>query len=234
MEKFDSGAVRSSDAADTDYWLITPIGLRRLAEVYKEYPSGLGDKATLINAFYKNINSYLSGDRSSSLLDFAAFNVSELILIEHGIKNINYQEGLGYFNIHPIIYKELAQTYNEGKIKYCSYNCELGFPIHDLLNHAERHVTEWRLGIIDDRHLPHALWNVLMAMHSEEKWPHLNSPYMREFDCELTEAVRKRIDEEMSAKKLLSKNGDVRDEEAPERGTSSRTSHARRSSKRSG
>ena len=229
MEKFDSGAARSSDAADTDYWLITPIGLSRLATYYSEIgPQTPVTKPQHINIFYNVINQYLHGYRDELQLEVAAYTICELINRDHKYTNI-IEPGLGYYNISPIVLKELAATYAEGKLKYCAYNCELGFPVHDLLNHALRHITEYRLGQIDDRHLPHALWNVLMAMHSEEKWPHLNDPYLRGENCELTEAIRKRIDEEMRAKNAA-KAGAVGDEKSPGRSTRTRAKHARRSS----
>lgn len=225
MEEFSTGAVRSSDAAGEDYWLITPIGLRRLAKMYV-LENELLTIPQYIETFYDSINSYFSGCRANPYLEQAAYSLSQIIFIES--KNIyGYVQGLGYFNIPPIVIKELAITYAEGRIKYTAYNCELGFPIHDLLNHSLRHMIEYRLGVIEDRHLPHALWNVLMAMHSEEKWPTLNEPYLREYDCELTESIRKRIDEEIKAK-LIDQTGDSGESRGSKR---RRTSHARRAAK---
>ena len=43
MTTFPSGAVRSSDADDVRFDLITPIGLRRLAEAYAEGARKYGD-----------------------------------------------------------------------------------------------------------------------------------------------------------------------------------------------
>ena len=36
-ETYSTGAIRSPDAMKTDYWLITPIGLKRLVAAYKNY-----------------------------------------------------------------------------------------------------------------------------------------------------------------------------------------------------
>lgn len=117
LTKFDSGAVRSTDANKTAYHLITPIGIRRLAE-----------------------------------------------------------------------------TYREGEVKYGAMNCEMGMPISDLLNHVLKHIYDYLGGSRAEDDLAHAAWGLMMAMHSEEKWPHLNTD-LRGPGCELTTEQRARIAE---------------------------------------
>lgn len=94
LEKFSSGAVRSSDAKNEAWELISPIGLRRLAE-----------------------------------------------------------------------------TYQEGKIKYGAYNMEKGMPVADLLRHTIRHVFFYLNGDRSEDHLAHAAWGLLTSMHMEETLP---------------------------------------------------------------
>jgi hypothetical protein len=78
-----TGAVRSSDADGTRYDLITPIGLRRLAETCKEGADRYGDFnwekgfpiADLLNHAIRHVYLYLAGDRSEDHLSHAAWNV---------------------------------------------------------------------------------------------------------------------------------------------------------------
>ncbi len=89
---FDSGAVRSADVAGTKhparYDLISPIGLRRIAETYGEGALKYGDRnwekgipqSVMANHALAHIFAYLSGDRSEDHMGHAAWN---LIAIMH-------------------------------------------------------------------------------------------------------------------------------------------------------
>lgn len=92
-------------------------------------------------------------------------------------------EGVSYHLITPIGLRAVAQAYREGEIKYSAYNCEKGFPAHDLLNHAIKHLYTFLEGDRSEPHLGHAAWNVLMAIHSLELWPHLNAGHLRGPGC---------------------------------------------------
>lgn len=80
---FDSGAVRSADCANVRYDLITPIGLRRVAEAYAEGSEKYGDYnwekgmpiAEMLNHAVAHIYNYLAGDRSEDHLGHAAWNL---------------------------------------------------------------------------------------------------------------------------------------------------------------
>jgi hypothetical protein len=77
-----TGAVRSSDADDVRYDLITPIGLRRVAEAYaegaKKYSSFNWEKgfpiSDILNHAIRHLYLYLEGDRSEDHLGHAAWN----------------------------------------------------------------------------------------------------------------------------------------------------------------
>jgi hypothetical protein len=101
-----------------------------------------------------------------------------------------------YDLISPIAMEELARTYAEGAIKYGPFNCEKGFPAHDLLNHGLRHIFKFLAGDRSEPHLPHALWNVGMAIHSLALWPHLNVGTLRGEGCTLPETEREFYDGE--------------------------------------
>lgn len=88
-----------------------------------------------------------------------------------------------YDLITPIGLEELARTCNEGANKYGDFNWESGMPVHDLLNHALRHIYKYLSGDRSEPHLAHAAWNVLAAIHSDRLWPHLNRGHLRLPGC---------------------------------------------------
>ena len=70
--QFPSGATRSGDAESERYDLISPIGLRRLAETYAEGAAKYGDRnwengflaSVIFNHGLRHLNLWLDGDRS--------------------------------------------------------------------------------------------------------------------------------------------------------------------------
>lgn len=81
--KFKTGAVRSNDRVGERYDLITPIGLRRLAETYAEGSQKYGDfnwekgmpVSDILNHAISHIFTFLSGDRSEDHLGHATWNL---------------------------------------------------------------------------------------------------------------------------------------------------------------
>lgn len=81
--KFESGAVRSSDAEETRYDLISPIGLRAVAAACAEGAIRYGDynwergmpANDMLNHAIRHIYLFLAGDRSEDHLGHAAWNV---------------------------------------------------------------------------------------------------------------------------------------------------------------
>lgn len=92
--------------------------------------------------------------------------------------------------ISPIGLRRVARTCAEGAAKYGDFNWERGMPVHDLLNHALRHLYLYLTGDRSEDHLGHAGWNVLAACHSEELWPALNAGHLRWPGCEPPPAAR--------------------------------------------
>jgi hypothetical protein len=88
-----------------------------------------------------------------------------------------------YDLISPIGLRALAQTYAEGAEKFGYFNWEQGMPVADLLNHAITHIYNFLGGDRSEEHLAHAAWNLLGAIHSLEKWPHLNDAWLRGPGC---------------------------------------------------
>lgn len=84
---FGSGAVRSSDAESTRYDLISPIGLRAVAEACAEGAKKYGDynwergmpAHDLLNHAIRHIYMFLGGDRSEDHLGHAAWGLMAAI-----------------------------------------------------------------------------------------------------------------------------------------------------------
>lgn len=81
--EYDTGAVRSADCDQIRYDLITPIGLRALAQTYAEGAEKFGacnwengmPVTDLLNHAIAHIYNFLAGDRTEAHLAHAAWNV---------------------------------------------------------------------------------------------------------------------------------------------------------------
>lgn len=88
IKQFNSGAVRSTDADNTRYDLISPIGLRRLAETCAEGAKRYGDYnwlqgfpiSDMMNHVLRHLNLYLAGDKTEDHLSHASWG---LFAIQH-------------------------------------------------------------------------------------------------------------------------------------------------------
>ena len=211
MPEFTTGAIRSNDAEEEAYYLISPIAWRRLAIAYKDLShSEISSYDTMclnLNECLYKINSYLYGDRSCDYLAYALLYLFEALQIQETGKptpNVpQVDDEIRFDLISPVGLRRLAQRYRIGEKKYTAYNCEKGFPIHDLLNHGIRHINMHIAGWEDepgDDNLGGVAWNICMAMHSEELWPELNKGHLRGPNCSLTEDIEAKIKEELSAK----------------------------------
>ena len=98
--QFETGAVRSADKAGVMYHLITPIGLRRIAETYKEgfdkygafnWERGMpiGD---ILNHAIAHIYAYLEGKPTNEDdLAHAAWNILAAMHMEETHPHLNHQ-----------------------------------------------------------------------------------------------------------------------------------------------
>jgi hypothetical protein len=83
LARFATGAVRGMDADGERWDLITPIGLRRLAETCAEGARKYGDRnwerripaSVMLNRAIRHVYLYLSGDRGEDHLSHAAWNI---------------------------------------------------------------------------------------------------------------------------------------------------------------
>ena len=92
-------------------------------------------------------------------------------------------EATRYDLVSPIGLEAVAKTCAEGAAKYSDFNWEKGMPVHDLLNHAIRHIYQYLAGDRSEDHLPHAAWGLLAAIHSDALWPRLNEGTLRGPGC---------------------------------------------------
>lgn len=97
VSRFDTGAMRSKDADDVRFDLVSPIGLRRVAEAYaegfKKYPPHNWMKgipfSSLINHAIRHIFLYIAGDRSEDHLGHAAWNLFTAMHFEETRSELN-------------------------------------------------------------------------------------------------------------------------------------------------
>lgn len=81
--EYETGAVRSSDAEEFRYDLISPVGLKAVARACAEGASKYSDfnweqgmpVSDLLNHAIRHLYEYLSGDRAEDHLGHAAWNV---------------------------------------------------------------------------------------------------------------------------------------------------------------
>lgn len=88
--KYATGAVRSADAEQTRFDLVSPVGLRRLAETCAEGAKKYGDRnwergfpaTSLVNHALRHVNLWLAGDALEDHLAHAAWNLLALMHFE--------------------------------------------------------------------------------------------------------------------------------------------------------
>jgi hypothetical protein len=109
--------------------------------------------------------------------------IGESVKFDTGAVRSAEAEATRYDLVSPIGLEAVARTCAEGAAKYGDWNWEKGMPVHDLLNHALRHIYRYLAGDRSEPHLPHAAWGLLAAIHSDELWPHLNDGTLRGPGC---------------------------------------------------
>ncbi len=197
--QFETGAVRSNEANDVAYYLISPIGLSRLAKQYSIAYSELNDEKIHLGLCRAHIYNYLAGYRDRDYLAIALYHLCEAIQIEatgSGTLSLDTEELTRYDRISPFAMDRIAKRYRLGELKYGAYNMEKGMPIHDLLNHVLRHINMHLANQEDepgDDNLGGSAWGLLTSMHSEEMWPTLNVGHLRGPNCTLTPEIEEKL-----------------------------------------
>lgn len=81
----------------------------------------------------------------------------------------NLREGKGRYDlISPWMLERLAKVYEGGARLHGDRNWENGLPSSRCIDSALRHINQWRMGMTDEDHLAHAVWNLAAVMHFEE------------------------------------------------------------------
>ena len=111
--------------------------------------------------------------------------MSETKTFNTGAVRSSDAEATRYDLISPVGLEAVARTCAEGASKYGDFNWERGMPVHDLLNHAIRHIYKYLSGDRSEPHLPHAAWGLLAAIHSETLWPDMNNGTLRRPGCKV-------------------------------------------------
>jgi hypothetical protein len=93
MQTFPTGAVRSTDANNVRFDLITPIGLRRLAETAAEGARKYGDRnwlkgipaSVMLNHAIRHVYLWLQGDATEDHLAHAAWGLFGVMHFEEAM-----------------------------------------------------------------------------------------------------------------------------------------------------
>lgn len=203
IDKHETGANRSADCKGYNYWLISPIALRKVASLADRI---IWENAHWIQCLDASINCkylFLSGETIDWIGISAICIMAAIQKIETGDNRIAMpsieitpppfaeQEGKANYHLLPFHGLEsLAKRHNLGATNYGIMNWENGFPISDLQDHSIRHIRLFQNGDRSDDHLGAALWGDFATIHSYYKWPHLNK-LLRGPGCSLTEEHKK-------------------------------------------
>lgn len=108
------------------------------------------------------------------------------VLYDTGAQRVPIEHEVRYDLESPYARERRAKIYAEGSQKYDEFdpngkwlreNFRKGLPVHDLLNHMERHLTLWKQGDTTEDHLAKASWALDVIMEQEKTQPQLNDMY---------------------------------------------------------
>lgn len=180
MPQFDSGAVRSNDRNNVAYHLIDPIIANNIVYAYQDQFVANNETPTTTN-LVTHLYDFLGAETRTSAhayLQNALVELGELIEFETLDEDDNaYHKGAqvrdtsaGIYCVPMSLLRKIAEAYAEGAIKYGRFNCNKGFPIGDLINHALAHIFAYlnhklynTIPTEDD--LGHAAWNIAQVFY---------------------------------------------------------------------
>lgn len=91
---------------------------------------------------------------------------------------VRYPVNTRYDLISPYALERLAQTYNEGAVKYGDNNWRKGLPFSNILSHVMSHLVEYNKNTnAEEDHLAHALWGIAALIEQETTHPDCNDLY---------------------------------------------------------
>jgi hypothetical protein len=78
--------------------------------------------------------------------------------------------GKGRFDLLPFdAIQELARVFEIGCQKYGHNNWAHGIPVYRFIDSAMRHLSKAASGLVDEPHLPMAMWNIACAIQTH-RW----------------------------------------------------------------
>jgi hypothetical protein len=76
-------------------------------------------------------------------------------------------EGKGAYHLLPILaIREVAEIFRKGALKYTENNWLKGIPLSRFIDSGKRHLDQEWEGLIDERHIGQAAWNILCYLHT--------------------------------------------------------------------
>jgi hypothetical protein len=166
--QFDSGAQRGTDKAGVAWHLIHPTIIGAIQDIYRNLETKAiePDITSALDYMYlmlgaKEIEAYKSYT-CSAVTDLFEYVANEL---EHRpLDHRRHIKGIESIPFSPL--QKIAEAYAEGSKKYGAFNCEKGFPIGDLLNHAIAHIMAYCSGAdTGEDDLGHACWNLAQVLY---------------------------------------------------------------------
>ena len=145
IEKFETGAVRSSDTVGARWDLIHWPTYFSLFKISKEADLDLEFRVSRNLLFA--ITEIYDNNSCSSLKEQFLITIDVL-----GMQGI-------------------AEAYWEGAQKYKPGNYKKGFPAEVLLNHAARHLYKASVGDSSEPHIGHAMWNIFVYFEQKVSFP---------------------------------------------------------------
>jgi cell division protein YceG involved in septum cleavage len=86
----------------------------------------------------------------------------------------NNKDGKGRYDLMPwTAIHELAKHCQDGAKAHGERNIDKGIPLHDLMDSAIRHISQYMQGQTNENHLRSAFWNIAWAVEFEVTKPDL-------------------------------------------------------------
>lgn len=189
VREFETGAIRDYKEIPTRWDLISLIALQRVADQCRDHEFNnwkINSPLTLVGFSIQALMTWMSGDRDRSYLPIAfrqlayAAQIHELSLEQRAEVDLRWHEigsqctGSTCLEFIPhAALRHLASTLEEGRIKYAEWNWLYGFPIQNTISHALDHMFALSSGVWNEDHFGHALWNIMVSIHTEQTRPDL-------------------------------------------------------------
>ncbi len=131
----------------------------------------------------KSTHTFSIDGKPTHICDDCGKELDEQSIFTSGAKRSKDVDQYRYDLISPFAIKALASAYREGADKYPMWNCEKGFPVHDLFNHALGHIVEMMSGDWSEHNIGKIMWGFAMIVHEMHIHPEKNIDNHRSEGC---------------------------------------------------